>query len=163
VAWADAAAYCAWRGGRLPTETEWERAAAGAWPEHRQYVWGDASLDGSSPNDRTPEGIEDLAGGVAEWVLDGGEFYPAVPRIRDAALDGDASLDGGEAVDVPERNEAGFYVLRGWRGDAHSPWRVVRGGFEALPLARRTTTARRFRQPGDRLPWVGFRCAYGEP
>lgn len=165
VSWRDATAYCAWRNGRLPNEVEWERAAAGLLPDHRLYVWGDAAPDGSTPRDVTPEGLHGLAGGVAEWVLDGGDFYLALPRIRDAGMDvgdADASLDATGDVDAPEyeRTEAGLYVLDAWQGASRSPWRVVRGGHDGDPIDRRTTTVRRFRLPDDRLPWVGFRCVY---
>jgi len=169
VSWADAEKYCLWRGGRLPTEAEWERAAAGLLPAHRIFPWGDDLPEAGAPRDVTPEGVEALGGGVAEWVADGGGFYPALPRIRDAGMDGgDGSvpndlpdaLDAEPPEDLPERTESGLYVLDGWRGRDDSPWRVARGGDEAVPMARRTATLRRFRQPGDRLPWLGFRCAY---
>lgn len=49
VTWEEAAAFCTWVGGRLPTPTEWEYAATSGDPE-KQYPWGESPPDGSHAN-----------------------------------------------------------------------------------------------------------------
>lgn len=144
VTFDDAKRYCAFRGGRLPTEAEFERAARGA--ARRVYPWGrtfharvanhgrlgvdatDASDGyselapvGSFPDGATPEGVLDLAGNVAEWTSD-----PYSP------------IYGG-----PPTAE-----------------RAVRGGHyeSAAPFLR--TAARASRPPETREPTLGFRCVW---
>jgi formylglycine-generating enzyme required for sulfatase activity len=84
VTYADAEAFCAWAGGRLPAGDEWEAAARGE--DGRPWPWGDvfdpeccACVESgwgwtapvaAHPAGASPCGAEQLAGNVWEWVSD---------------------------------------------------------------------------------------------
>ena len=107
--WYTAFAFCAWDGGRLPTEAEWNYAASGG-SEQRYYPWSSPATsttiddsyavyyDGSTKNvgSKSPKGDgkwgqSDLAGNVWEWTLDCYSTYP-MPCNNCAELGGmDAS------------------------------------------------------------------------
>ena len=126
VTWYEAEAYAKWRGGRLPTEAQWEWAARG--PESRRFPWGDefredaANMDhldlrhpqivGSHPAGRSWCGAEDMAGNLWEWVADGYEeeayrharmidpFTPAIGNFRVIRGGAWGGVPGGRVSDI---------------------------------------------------------------
>lgn len=152
VTFDDASRFCAFVGGRLPTEAEWERAARGN--DARAFPWGDAfhemlcnhassarrpaeadGYDGLAPVDsfregQSPYGVVNMAGNAWEWTRD---YYQ--PSYGETAL-----------VDPLGPSEGTTRVLRG-------------GSYRSEPYSVRVS--RRMPAPAEAAhPDVGFRCVY---
>jgi serine/threonine-protein kinase len=129
-----AEAYAHHVGGELPSEAQWEFAARSR-GKKRLHVWGDDSpikknanvqktiFEGIgtlpvrlSSDDRTEQGVHDLAGNVREWCRDQWKFYPEFESRRDP-------------VQGPDSNDPNtLFVIRGGSYDAphesaRSTWR----------------------------------------
>ena len=153
VSWFEADAYCRWKGGSLPTEAQWERAACPSSGE--RFPWGDDEevqaswysggkyghlqsvltwkVTKAPKNQQTAEGLTHTVGNVWEWTAD---WFAADSYQQKASPD-------------PIGPPAGR-------------WKTLRGGSYMNLPSYCTCTHREPAQPNRVAFTVGFRCAYSQ-
>jgi formylglycine-generating enzyme required for sulfatase activity len=159
VNWYEAYAFCIWDGGFLPSEAEWEYAAAGG-SQEREYPWGSTAPGTSCP------------GAGCQYAIYGC-YYPSgsgsCSGVTNIAPVGTATLGGGLWGQLDLGGEMFEWNLD-WSNSYIDPCtdcaylslaadRALRGG-EFYSAALYLLSSHRYQAtPTDRLYGGGFRCA----
>ena len=150
VSWFEADAYARWAGGRLPSEAEWEKAAAWdpAQGRARRYPWGDEAWDPARAN-LDQRNLEPVPAGTA---LAGRSAYGCLQMLGDVWEWTDSWFDGYpgfQSFPYKEYSEIFF----------GKQYRVLRGGSFATRASVARPTTRNWDLPERRQIFAGFRCA----
>ena len=160
VNWFEAFAFCAWDGGRLPTETEWEYAAAGG-IEQRIYPWG---------NTPVPDDTQDQTAAYANYYGLGDGSAAAVYSFADILPVGSRPAGRGRYGQMDLAGSVWDWTLD-WVAPYPTPQcnncanlkpaaaRSLRGGAFYYDAANLLVTARSGNTPEVHYSPIGFRCA----
>jgi gamma-glutamyl hercynylcysteine S-oxide synthase len=154
VCWYEADAYARWTGGRLPSEAEWEKAAA--WDPaqgcSRRYPWGDEEWEPARAN-LDQRHLEPVPAGAA---LAGRSAYGCLQMLGDVWEWTDSWFDGYPGFrSFPYKEYSEIFFGQ--------QYRVLRGGSFATRATVARTTTRNWDLPERRQIFAGFRCVRQPP